>query len=121
LLKLSAKVQALVSDGKLSAGHARMLVGQANADDLAQDIVARGLNVRQVEELSREKSEQRGDRAPRAAKQKDADTKALEKRVSDILGLTVSVDHRGDAGGTVHIKYRDLDQLDEIMKRLARG
>ena len=60
-----------------------------------------------------------GSRAHHA--QKDPDTVALEKRVSDVLGLTVSVDHRGDNGGTVHIKYRDLDQLDEIMKRLARG
>jgi ParB family chromosome partitioning protein len=119
LLKLSAPVQALVNAGQLSAGHARMLVGQPNAEHLAQDIVARGLNVRQVETLARENSE-RIDRTPRPSKQKDADTVALEKRVSDILGLTVSVDHRAD-GGTVHIKYRDLEQLDEIMKRLARG
>ena len=119
LLKLSAPIQTLVNEGKLSAGHARMLVGQPNAEQLAQDIVARGLNVRQVEDLARENS-QRIEKKSRSSQKKDADTVALEKRVSDILGLSVSVDHRGD-GGTVHIKYRDLEQLDEIMKRLARG
>jgi ParB family chromosome partitioning protein len=120
LMKLSQPVQTLVATGKLSAGHARMLIGQPNAEELAQDIIARGLNVRQVEELARGNAE-RIDRKPRTSQRKDPDTLALEKRVSDVLGLAVSVDHRGDAGGTVHIKYRDLDQLDEIMKRLARG
>jgi ParB family chromosome partitioning protein len=119
LLKLSAPIQTLVNEGKLSAGHARMLVGQPNAEQLAQDIVARGLNVRQVEDLARE-NPQRVEKKSRPPQKKDADTVALEKRVSDILGLSVSVDHRSD-GGTVHIKYRDLEQLDEIMKRLARG
>jgi len=119
LLKLSAPIQSLINEGKLSAGHARMLIGQPNAEQLARDIVERGLNVRQVEEIAREQP-QRIEKKARATARKDADTLALEKRVSDILGLTVSVDHRGE-GGTVHIKYRDLDQLDEIMKRLARS
>ena len=56
----------------------------------------------------------------RGGKVKDPDTVALEKRVSDALGLAVSVDHR-DPGGTVHIRYRDLDQLDEIVRRLDKG
>ncbi len=120
LLKLSDKVKAFIYSGQLSAGHARMLVGQPNADALARDIVARGLNVRQVEDLARE-STHRADKKPRAARGKDPNTVALERRVSDALGLNVSVDHRIDGGGTVHIKYRDLDQLDEIMKRLAKG
>ena len=54
---------------------------------------------------------------PRGALVKDPDTLALEKRVGDILGLTVSVDHKGPSG-TMHIKYRDLDQLEEILRRL---
>jgi ParB family transcriptional regulator, chromosome partitioning protein len=59
---------------------------------------------------------------PRASsgKTKDADTLALEKRVSDALGLGVSIHHR-DPGGTVQISYRNLEQLDEVMKRLAKG
>jgi ParB family chromosome partitioning protein len=118
LLKLSDAVKAYVLSGKLSAGHARMLVGQPNAEELAEMIVARGLNVRQVEKLAREegKKQVREMKPPRRAG-KDADTITLEKRVSDALGLQVSVDHRGP-WGTLHIHYRDLDQLDEVLRRL---
>jgi ParB family chromosome partitioning protein len=120
LLKLSDKVKAYIHSGKLSAGHARMLVGQPNAEALAHDIVARGLNVRQVEDLAREsgRTSPKSGGTPRG---KDPNTVALEKRVSDALGMSVSVDHKPDGSGSVRIKYRDLDQLDEIMKRLARG
>jgi ParB family chromosome partitioning protein len=118
LLRLSDKVKAYINSGKLTAGHARMLVGQPNADQLAEDIVARGLNVRQVEELARETSAKT--RKPRAAAVKDADTLALEKRVSDALGLKVTIDHKGERG-VVQIHYRNLDQLDEVSKRLERG
>ena len=55
----------------------------------------------------------------RAAPAKDADTRALEKRLSNALGLEVGIDHRGE-GGTLHIKYKDLDQLDSILKKLDR-
>jgi len=73
-----------------------MLVGQPNAEELAEDIVARGLNVRQVETLARQSGkEQAKDLKPKRRTGKDADTVALEKRVSDALGLQVSVDHRG--------------------------
>jgi ParB family transcriptional regulator, chromosome partitioning protein len=116
LLKLPESVQALVRRGELSAGHARALIGHANAEALACDIVARGLNVRQVEMLVRE---QPASRAPRKPVAKDADTAALEKRLTDALGLKVTIDHKGEHG-SVHIAYRDLDQLDEIVKRLER-
>ncbi len=115
LLKLPEPVQALIRGGELSAGHARALIGNANAEALARDIVARALNVRQVEELVRERAARR----PRAAAVKDADTTALEKRLGDALGLKVSIDHKGERGA-VHIAYRDLDQLQEIIKRLER-
>jgi len=103
LLKLSDKVQAYIHSGKLTAGHARMLVGQPNADELAQEIVERGLNVRQVEDLARDR--------------KSADTVALEKRLSDALGLKVTIDDR-DGKGTVQIQYSSLDQLDEVARLL---
>ncbi|HTQ84160.1 MAG TPA: ParB/RepB/Spo0J family partition protein [Pseudolabrys sp.] len=117
LLKLSEPVQALVRSGELSAGHARQLVGQPNALELAQDIVKHGMSVRQVEEQARKegRTQTRGTRA----RVKDADTRALEKRLSDALGLDVTVDHRGE-GGTLHIKYGDLDQLDAIVRKLDR-
>jgi ParB family transcriptional regulator, chromosome partitioning protein len=120
LLKLPDPVKAHILSGKLSAGHARMLVGQANAEKLADDIVARGLNVRQVEALARQASNVKT-RAyhPRAHSRdaKSADTLALEKRLSDVLGLVVSVDHT-ERGGTVSIRYRELDQLDDLLRRL---
>ena len=107
------------ASGELSAGHARQLVGQPNALELAQDIIKRGLNVRQVEEQARKDGRTQARDAAGASRGKDADTKALEKSLSDALGLEVSVDHRGQ-GGTLHIKYRDLDQLDAIIRKLDR-
>ena len=119
LLKLPEGVKAHIASGKLSAGHARMLVGVANADAMANEIVARALNVRQVEDLVRGGAEKAArPRAPRAGK--DADTVALEKRISDALGLKVSVDHH-DGRGVLHIHYASLEQLDEVLRRLERS
>jgi ParB family chromosome partitioning protein len=120
LLKLSEPVKAYVRSGKLSAGHARMLVGQPNAAEIAEDIIDRGLNVRQVEAMARKdgKAQANALKPPRRAG-KNADTVALEKRLSDVLGLQVSVDHRGE-WGILHIHYRDLDQLDDVLRKLER-
>ncbi len=118
LLKLPEAVRAQVTGGKLTAGAARMLIGQPNAEQLATDIVSRGLNVRQVEALARDSDKNKAKPA-KPAVTKSTDTKALEKRVSDALGLTVSIEQNGKAG-SVKIRYRDLEQLDEILRRLAR-
>ncbi|RAI32435.1 chromosome partitioning protein ParB [Rhodoplanes elegans] len=122
LLKLPESVKALVSAGELTAGHAKMLVGEPDAAALAKQIVAQGLNVRQVEALVRKDTDgpRPGPKQKAPAKPKDADTRALEKRLSDALGLTVSIDHKGEAG-TLHIHYRDLDQLDDVTRRLEGG
>ncbi len=121
LLKLSDVVKAHIRSGKLTAGHARMLVGQPNADELAAEIIERELNVRQVEALARERGDEqaKGPRPKRRAAKnaKDSDTLALEKRMSDALGLAVTVDHIGE-GGVLHIHYRDLEQLDAVLRRL---
>jgi len=114
LLKLPETVKSYIASGKLSAGHARMLVGQPDADKLANEIVSRGLNVRQVEQIARDKSKGKIAKSP-----KSADTRAIEKRLSDVLGLIVSLDH-GPKGGTLHIKYRDVDQLTEVIRRLEK-
>jgi ParB family chromosome partitioning protein len=119
LLKLTEPVKAMVAAGQLSAGHARMLVGQPNALALAEDIIKRGLNVRQVEAAMRHDGGKPARAAAGHARAKDADTKALERRLSDALGLQVTVDHRGQ-GGTLHIKYRDLDQLDAVLRKLDK-
>jgi ParB family chromosome partitioning protein len=123
LLKLSEPVKALVASGQLSAGHARILIGQPNALELANDIVRRGLSVRQVEAAMRKDGgaqarDLRNQAKGHTSGAKDADTRALERRLSDALGLEVTVDHRGQ-GGTLHIKYRDLDQLDGVLRKLG--
>ncbi|MBV8926994.1 MAG: ParB/RepB/Spo0J family partition protein [Bradyrhizobium sp.] len=124
LTKLPAEVQAYIAAGKLSAGHARALIGVPDPLAAAKQIVEQGLNVRQTEALAHEEGvpERKPQKARGAggARAKDADTVALEKRVSDALGLNVSVNHR-DPGGTVQISYRNLEQLDEVMRRLARS
>jgi len=119
LLKLPASIKHYIDSGKLTAGHARALIGmpEAKAEAMARDIVERGLNVRDVETLS----QQHGAAAKKSGQPaaKNVNTLALEKRLSDALGLKVTIDHRGDAG-VVHIKYRGLDQLDDVVDRLER-
>jgi ParB family chromosome partitioning protein len=120
LLKLPPSIRAYIFKGKLDAGHARMLVGQPNAEKLAEEIVARGLNVRQVEEIARQESGRNGKSPSRKrSAEKNADTLALEKRLSDALGLVVSIDHRGESG-VVSIRYGNLDQLDDLAQRLEK-
>jgi ParB family chromosome partitioning protein len=122
LLKLSEPVKQLVRSGKISAGHARLLLGQPNAERIAQDIIDRGLSVRQLEADMRKEDPEEARGAARKTKgsdaTKDPDTRALEKRLSDALGLEVGVDHRGE-GGTLRIKYRNLEQLDAVLRKLG--
>jgi ParB family chromosome partitioning protein len=121
LLKLPQSVQSYIGAGKISAGHARMLIGQPDPERLAREIVERGLNVRQVEALAQERAQASGKTAKtRQRITKDADTAALEKRLSDALGLSVTIDHRGQ-GGVLSIRYRGLDQLDEVIRRLENS
>ncbi|MDE2332625.1 MAG: ParB/RepB/Spo0J family partition protein [Bradyrhizobium sp.] len=119
LTKLPAEVQAYISSGQLSAGHARALIGVPDPAAAAKRIIEEGLNVRQAEALAHvEGVPERKTQKPRGGgKTKAPDTLALEKRVSDALGLKVSVDHR-EPGGSVVIRYRDLDQLDGIVRKL---
>ncbi len=124
LLKLSEPVKQLVRTGKISAGHARLLVGQPNAELIAHEIIDKGWSVRDLEaDMRKDVAGQLRDMR-REAKgfvvniPKDADTRALERRLSNALGLDVSVDHRGESG-TLRIKYRNLEQLDAVLKKLG--
>ena len=124
LLKLSEPVKQLVRTGKISAGHARLLVGQPNAELIAHEIIDKGWSVRDLEaDMRKDVAAQLRDMR-REAKgfvvnlPKDPDTRALERRLSDALGLDVSVDHRGESG-TLRIKYRNLEQLDAVLKKLG--
>ena len=121
LLALPAEVQSLVTDGQLSAGHARALLAVKDPQTVARKIVADGLNVRDVERIAQAEQEEAGaeDAAPRrrARAHKDPDTRAVEKALEDVLGLTVAIEHKG-AGGELRIKYKSLDQLDALCRRL---
>jgi len=118
LQTLPHRVKEHIQAGRLSAGHARALVGHHDAERLSEEIVARGLNVREVEALT---AVNRGMASSKhvAPKRKAADTVAMEKRLSDALGLVVNIDHRGEKG-VVSIRYRNLEQLDDLARRLER-
>jgi ParB family chromosome partitioning protein len=118
LLKLPEPVKAYINAGKITAGAARMLVGAPDPEEMARLIVDRGLNVRQVEALAKERAKGSG-RTAKVRAPKSADTIALERRVSDALGLAVTVEHRGESG-VLQIRYTSLDQLDEVVRRLEQ-
>lgn len=124
LLKLPDTVKTYLAEGLLSAGHARALLTQDDPEGLARVIVEQGMNVRAIEALAQElnnaKAEAAGKpaRKPRVVPEVDADTRALERRLSDALGLNVSVRHEGEAG-EIRIRYASLDQLDEVCRLLA--
>ena len=121
LLALPAEVQSLVTDGQLSAGHARALLAVKDPQAVARRIVADGLNVRDVERIAQAEQEEADgdDKAPRRRTRahKDPDTRAVERALEDVLGLTVAIEHKG-AGGELRIKYKSLDQLDSLCRRL---
>jgi ParB family chromosome partitioning protein len=119
LLKLPEPVKAYIHAGKITAGAARMLIGAPDPEEMAREIVDRGLNVRQVEALAKDRAPGSG-KAVKKRGVKNADTIALERRVSDALGLTVTIDHRSK-GGVLHIHYRSLDQLEEVLRRLEKN
>ena len=120
LMRLPEGVQNYIRSGKLSAGHARALIGQPDPEALAKSIVEQGLNVRQTEAIAQEQAELTGKIAKlRTQVGKDADTAALEKRLSDALGLVVSIAHRGK-GGELKIRYKTLEQLDEIIRKIEQ-
>jgi ParB family chromosome partitioning protein len=121
LMKLPESVKAYLREGKITAGHARALLGQVDPEKTARAIVEQGLNVRQVEALAQEGAVKAGKAIKlRARTRKDADTVAVERRLADVLGLTVQIESRGE-GGEMRIRYRSLDQLDDVIRRLERG
>ncbi len=120
LADLPTDVRKLLMERKLTAGHGRALLSVKDPVQVAKRVLDEGLSVRQVEEIAQgdthlSKAEAK---APKAAKaEKDPDTRALEKALQDVLGLTVSIDHKGE-GGELRIKYKTLEQLDGLCRRL---
>jgi ParB family chromosome partitioning protein len=114
LLNLPDRVRDLLRAGELSAGHARALLGAEDPERLAGLVVVRGLSVRQTEALAAAAPR---DPSTRRAGKQDADTAALERRLTEKLGLRVGIRQAGK-GGQVLISYRDLDQLEGVLRLL---
>jgi ParB family chromosome partitioning protein len=114
LLNLSATIREHLRAGRLSAGHARALLGAEEPEKLASQILTRGLSVRQAEALAAAQPKNPDSRRTTA---KDSDTLALERRLLEKLGLHVAIKHFGK-GGQVTINYADLDQLDGLIRLL---
>ena len=120
LLQLSPQVQAMVRSGQLTAGHARAVLSAADPEALAQRIVAEGLNVREAESLARRSAQEGAKTAARPARGKSADTLALERDLSQKLGLHVQIADK-DGTGELRIRYASLEQLDDLCRRLGLG
>jgi ParB family chromosome partitioning protein len=127
LLTLSPKIKEFVIEGKLQPGHARVLVNAPEPERLALEIMGRGLSVREAEMIAQvirrrdadEKAGVRRGRPPKSQAHKDADTLALERDLSNLLGLKVAITF-SSGGGELRIHYRTLDQLDEVLRRLKK-
>lgn len=121
LLKLPDPVRDLLAAGSLSAGHARALVSTSDPASLARTIVAKGMSVRDAEKLAQNniKAQSEPQQAALRRDQKDSDTLALERTLSDALGLEVAINHKA-SGGQIKISYKSLEQLEEICRLLER-
>jgi ParB family transcriptional regulator, chromosome partitioning protein len=124
LLTLSPAVKELLDEGKLTAGHARALIGCDDAEGLAAQMIRRGLNVRQAERLVQHAKAATSTRKPgrsgaddKGDQGKDSDTLALERDLTALLGLKVSIKFQG-SGGSLTIHYKTLEQLDDVLHRL---
>ncbi|SLN33529.1 ParB/RepB/Spo0J family partition protein [Pseudooctadecabacter jejudonensis] len=122
LLTLPDSVQTLLADGRLSSGHARTLVGHPDADTLAAEIVKKGLSVRDAEKLAKAGKSSKQKASQPAPKAKDADTVQVENELAAQLGMKVSVNHAaGRENGQLVLHYRDLEQLDDLLRLLSGG
>lgn len=117
LLRLPEDVRSMVASGTLTAGHARTLITAEDPATLARQIVSGGLSVREAEAMSQQR-EVAGKKKPGEPAERDADTVALERRLSDALGLSVALAH-SERGGKLEIRYKTLEQLDGLCLKLT--
>jgi ParB family transcriptional regulator, chromosome partitioning protein len=121
LQALPASVKELVIGNNITAGHARALLAVRDPETVAKRIIEKNLSVREVEEIAHA---EHGNAEPhqriRVSRGKDPDTRAVERALEDVLGLKVSIEHRGK-GGELRIKYSTLDQLDGLCRRLKEA
>ncbi len=125
LLELPDKVQFMIVKDGLTAGHARALLKAENPDKLAAQVIRENLSVRQTEKLvaedqGRQIKHRKGSKASSSGQPKDSDTIALEKEVSNQLGMNVSIDMKDTSEGVMSINFKSLDQLDDVLRRLSQ-
>ena len=121
LLSLPVDVQAFLTDGKLTSGHARALVGHPMASDLARRIIQGKLSVRETERLVKSDGLPASRTTPvKAVLTKDPDTIQIEQELASSLGMGVTIEHKtGEEGGRLVLRYRNLTQLDDLLRALA--
>ena len=116
LLELDTKIQQMVINGDISMGHARALIGVPDAINKAKEIVEKKLSVRQVEKITSEFKKNKTKKSP-----KDPNIIDLEKELSDKIGLKTSIQfNESGSSGSLTLYYSDLNQLDDLMKRLKK-
>jgi len=120
LLKLPRAVLEMLEAGTLSAGHGRALLAAADPETLARAVVAKGLSVRETERMAQEPEEGAKPKPVRNAPVRNADIAALEKDLSDLLGLKVELKHHDSGKGELRIVYKSLEQLDLVCRKLRR-
>ena len=113
LLGLPQSIQDMISEGKISSGHARAIMNSAFPEQLADKIVKENLSVRDAENLAKSKKT-----GIKKVKLKDPDTIDLENTLTAKIGLTVNIDHKGKKGGSIKIGYKSLDQLEMVTNKL---
>ena len=121
LLQLPDEIQTMLQTGQLSAGHARALLTADDPIRLARRAIRDGLSVREVENSAKAKGSNKVKKTKVMAPKKDADTRSLETNLSAALGMGVLIDHNTAGGGLLSIKYKDLEQLDDLMRVLNRA
>jgi len=115
LLRLPDQVKGWIREGKLTAGHARTLLAEADPVARARELIEGALTVRQAEQRSVLKKRPGGKPA------KDPNIADLEASISNRLGLKVQIIHKGDKGGDMRISYKSLEQLDDLTRRLTKA
>ena len=113
LLSLPQSIQDMITEGKISSGHARAIMNSAFPEQLAEKIIKENLSVRDAENLAKDKKN-----IIKKLKLKDPDTIDLENKISEKLGLTININHKGKKGGSIKIDYKTLDQLEMITQKL---
>ena len=113
LLSLPQSIQDMITEGKISSGHARAIMNSALPEQLAEKIINENLSVRDAENLAKDKKG-----IIKKLKLKDPDTIDLENKISEKLGLTININHKGKKGGSIKIDYKTLDQLEMITQKL---